>query len=287
MMRSRALLMASFAGLVLLATGGVARATIYNLHVGGMCSTNFNDGKGGTGIGNWANEEEINVYIDQRGSVSSAASSFKTSYLDVYCVGSNWCYIYNYSAGDVVLGYLFANYGNIWNIGYTVTSGGAGGGSNLAGDIAGTLTCSYANSLTESSARGLYNHSDTNSTTVYRLGGYKNLLESSAACAAGSALNFLTLGLVSTHCLSSGADKDGAVEYHSAAGYTNTNDYTDFWNQGTHWTGHASYFTPSTSYDEGDNLNHYELKRYGVCMDGGISGQSGWSACVAWADAQH
>jgi hypothetical protein len=271
---------------------GIARATVYNLHLGGMCSTHFNDGKGGSGIGTWSGETSINAYVDQRSTVSSAANSFKTSYLDVYCGAGNTCYIYNYSAGDNVMGYLFANYGDIWNIGYVYTTGGAGGGSALSGDIASTLTCSFANQLTESSARGMYNHNDTNAKTVYREAGEKTMLASSGACAAGSVLNFLTLGLVSTHCLS--GSNDGAVEYGSAGAYVdNMNpgsyanyDHSDMWSEGSHWTGHISVWTPSTSYDEGEYLNHYELKRYAVCRDGGITGTSGYSACLSWADAQ-
>lgn len=264
-----------------------ASAAIYNLHLGGMCSQGWTDGKGSSQMGSWSSETAINVAIDQRDSVSNAAWRLK-SYLDYYCVGSNTCYIYNYSAGDAVLNYLYANTTSNWNIGYAITTGGAGGGSRLAGDIAGALTCSLANNLTHSSVRGLYNHNDTNGETVYRLGGHKSMWESTVACVAGTTLSVLTLGLVSSHCMTESKD-DGAVAYHSSGAYTTAGDFSDFWNSGSHWGSgyHKSYWSPSTSYDEGEDLNHYEIKGLGICLDGGISGVSGYSACMSWANNSH
>ena len=102
----------------------------------------------------------------------------------------------------------------------------------------------------------------------------------------GTALSWLSFGLVGTHCLS--GKNDGAVEYHSSGAYSTVGQYADFWNSGSHWGSgyHVSYIAP-TGADEGFNLNHYEVKSLGVCLEGGIPGKSGAAACTAYAESTH
>jgi hypothetical protein len=262
-----------------------ASAGVYNLHMGGVCSHNWREGKGVGVFGAWSGQTAVDVQIDMTGSIPSAAAQLEP-YLDSYCTGANSCFIYTFSAGDAVLGYLLANRSTNWNIGFALVVGGAGGGSRLAGDIAALLGCNLANDLTESHVRNLYNHNDTEGETIYRIGGRKELTESRVACVVGTALSWLSFGLVGTHCLS--GKNDGAVEYHSSGGYSTAGQYADFWDSGSHWgSGFVrSYIAPSSA-DEGRNLNHSELKSLGVCLEGGIPNVSGLAACTQYAEATH
>jgi hypothetical protein len=255
----------------------VAGATNIDIHVGGMCSTEWTGGGGGGFTGSFAGETSLNAASDQRDSLSVAAAQLKTQ-LDTNCPmsGSNTCYVYNYSGGDNVLNYLFATTSYSWKIGYVWTSAGAGGGSRLAGTVASLLTCSYANQLTETAARGAYNHNIPNSstTTVYRLGGNRQMTASNVACAIGSTLNLLSFGLISGGtCLQS--QNDGAVAFQSSGAYSSVGDYSAFWDTGfTHWTNHAS-FDSLTGVAMNRDQNHYQMKMYGVCLDAGVRDANG------------
>src|SRR5437762_6947474 len=107
---------ASILGMVALAAPGRARATNVNIFLSGMCSTQWNGAPGGAGggsnggtpsLGSWAGETSIDAVVDQRNSLSAAASQFR-AILDANCpaTGANTCYIINYSAGDGVTGYV-------------------------------------------------------------------------------------------------------------------------------------------------------------------------------------
>lgn len=250
----------------------IASAANIDIHVAGMCSTDWNGGGGGAFPGAFAGETSINAAVDQRSSLSTAAAQLKTT-LDANCPsnGANTCYIYNYSAGDVILNYLFATTSYSWKIGYVFTSAGAGGGSRLAGTVASLLTCSFANTLTETNARAAYNHNIPNSstTTVYRVGGNRQMTASNVACVVGSTLNFLSFGLISGGtCLQS--QNDGAVAFQSSGAYSSVGDYSTFWNTGyTHWTNHASFDTVIGITMNRDQ-NHYQMKMYAVCLDAGV-----------------
>jgi len=263
----------------------LASAAVYDLHVAGVCSQSWTDGKGSAAIGAWANETSVDVKIDLRGSISQAAASL-AGYLDQYCGDGNLCHVYAYSAGEAVLGYLLANTTSTWNLAAVYVGGGAAGGSRLAGDIAAALTCSLASQLTESGVRAAYNHNVTGGVTMYRLGGRDELAETAAACVAGTILKWITFGFVNDHCLQ--GKNDGVVEYHSSAAYSTAGVYADFWDSGSHWgSGYQrSYVTPSAA-DEGRPLNHYEIKVLPLCLEGGIAGVSGLDACVTWADSTH
>lgn len=279
-----------------------ASAANVNIHLAGMCSTDWTGGGGGAFTGNFPGEIVINATPDQRTSLSTAAAQLKTT-LDANCAstGANTCYVYNYSNGDNVLNYLFATTSYSWKIGYVWTVAGAGGGSRLAGTIASLLTCSLANGLTETNARAAYNHNIPNSSTtlVYRLGGNRQMTASNVACAVGSTLNALTFGLVSGGtCLQS--QNDGAVSFQSSGAYSSVGDYSTFWNTSyTHWTNHRS-FDSLTGIAMNRDQNHYQMKMYGICLDAGVRDAAGnvpgstcnpttsWcsASCQAWTTSR-
>jgi hypothetical protein len=273
-----------------------ANATNYIVHLSGACSTRWNGPPGGSGGGSnggtpslaaYSAWSSVEAFVDQTSSLSAAASQFK-GVLDTYCTGSNYCYIYNYSAGDAVAGYVFDRLAWSYNVDAIITTAGAGGGSTLAGDIATLVGCGFAGGLTESNARAAYNHQNgwNVGTYAYRIGGNKRLTATSVACVVGTAINFLTFGLVSGGtCLQS--QNDGMVAFHSAGGYNNVGDYDTFWDgvSSNHWSHNASYFYDPfscTGSCTSDSLNHYNLKMFGICVDGGIPGVSGRSSCVSY-----
>jgi hypothetical protein len=300
-MRRTAAGTAFFAAVLLMST--TAFANTYIIHLSGMCSKDWTGGSGLTpggpgsssnggikGLANaWAGTM-INAQVDQTQGSLSVASSQLVGILNTYCTGSNSCWIYNYSAGDLVLGYTFAHSATSWNVTSVRTAAGAAGGSNLAGTIASAVACSFANNLTESASRNAYTHDwgYNTGTTIYRTGGHKQMTISNVACVVGSVINFLSFGLVSGGtCLES--HNDGAVAYQSSGGYQNTGDYQNFWlssdPSGSHWYSHASYWVTGSN-DVGDNLNHYNEKGWLICMDGGFSGLSGYTNCFNWAATQ-
>lgn len=282
-----------------------AYATNYMIHLSGMCSKDWTGASGltpgGTGsssnggiknMGVFSGWTTINAGVDQtQGSLSVASSQLK-SILDTYCTGSNNCWIMNYSAGDLVLGYTFAHSSYSWNVQSVNTTAGAAGGSSLAGTIASAVACSFANNLTESASRNSYVHDYgyNGSTTIYRAGGNKHMTISNVACVAGSVINFLSFGLVSGGtCLQH--MNDGAVAYQSSGGYQSSGDYNNVWLSsdpaGSHWRSHASFWATGSS-DVGQNLNHYNMKGWLICYQGGISGYAAgdFTNCFNWASTQ-
>jgi hypothetical protein len=235
LMKRFAFLILFIAGFMFVASAGFS--TTYVLHLNGMCSTHWLDGKSKGGVSRLANAPgyvSVNCYVDNNNTIAYSASQFKTNYLDVYCKGSNWCYIVNYSAGDAIVGYINANYTPQWNIAYVYTTAGAGGGSEISiSGISDLFTCNLGGQLGVSTIRNMYNHNDTNGITIYHIGGYK--------------------GIFGASVLLPGED-DGAVAYHSSAACVNSGSYNNLCNC-THWTNHVIAYTCSGYY-----LNHYEMK---------------------------
>jgi hypothetical protein len=295
-------MLASLALTAALLTPWSAFAATYVIHLGGMCSKDFTGANGLTPGGAGSSSQGgtkmlanawtgtmVNAAVDQTQGSLSYASSQLSGILNSYCAGSNSCWIYNYSAGDLVLGYTLAH-SSTYNILGIRTAAGAAGGSNLAGTIAKAVACPFAGNLTESYARSSYTHDwgYNTGTTTYRTGGHKQMTISNVACVVGSVINALSFGLISGGtCLES--HNDGAVAYQSSGGYENTGDYQNFWlssdPSGSHWYAHASYWVTGSS-DVGDNLNHFNEKGWLICMDGGYSGYSGYTACFNWAAQQ-
>src|SRR5882757_7022641 len=74
-----------------------ASADVFDIHVGGICSTDF-----GSTLGHWAGETSINAPIDQTASMASATTQMAAT-LDRYCTGNNLCFVYVYSNGGAVM----------------------------------------------------------------------------------------------------------------------------------------------------------------------------------------
>ena len=118
----------------------------------------------------------------------STQSGMVRDALDCYCTGPNWCYIAAYSAGDLMMGYTLAYYGNTtrtakvpdssdgsgvctnadkparkqtgWNIKWIAVAAGAAGGTELA-DAGASFSEPLVADLKTSTARALYNHNVT------------------------------------------------------------------------------------------------------------------------------
>lgn len=222
-----------------------AFSATYVLHLNGQCSTHWVDpnAKGGASrLANAPGFTSVDCWVDNNSNIAYSATQFRTKYLDVYCKGSNWCYILNYSTGDPITGYIMANYGNDWNIAYVYTTAGAGGGSEIAiKGISSIFACKMSDDLGVSTVRNKYNHNDTNGVAIYRIGGYK--------------------GIFGASVLLPGED-DGALAYHSSGGCTSTGSYNNLCNC-THWSNHIIAYTCTGYY-----LNHYEMKMKFVTQKG-------------------
>ena len=267
------------------------------LHVGGMCSTQWDyagdpDRLASTaGIsGNAASVELKAVQTSNAG--TQVAARTLTRYLDQCCTDSNDCVIYNYSNGDNVVGYTLdrlapsdevvctgkrknrvCGYAEPqWNILDVRTSAGAGGGSELSnwGGVADLFACDLASELNPSTVRNLYNHSNTNGVPVKHVGGFLDQV--------GSDDETLNAGwwLLPWH-------SDGAVAYHSAGARNQVvewrgGEYFD-WSVFYTWVGnedlcdlsfsslyqgHQMAFCPM----ELENSDHYDQKMYFILRMG-------------------
>lgn len=143
--------------------------------------------------------------------------------LDCHCTGTNWCYIAAHSAGDLMVGYALALYGQTarqvklpdtadaygrcreasgrptqtgWNIHWVDVAGGAAGGSELADYSDWNLNEPLVADLKTSTARAMYDHNRTDDHWFYLYAG-----------ANGEFHSFLLPG-----------QDDGAVAYHSSGG---------------------------------------------------------------------
>src|SRR5215468_10856632 len=104
-----------------------AHADVFDIHVGGICSTNF-----GSTLGHWAGETSIDAPIDQTTSMATATAQMAAT-LDTYCTGSNLCYVYVYSNGGAVMSRTLALNSRSWNIAYVAASASNEGGSEIGG----------------------------------------------------------------------------------------------------------------------------------------------------------
>lgn len=216
--------------LILLSTfSGIASAANYTLWINGRANTagvvgNYNSfGYWGPNSAN-AGVNKKSVNWDGLNSIASQNSKVRDA-LDCFCTGSNWCYIAVHDAGDLMMGYTLANYGASarlkknavansagqcgnsdggtqtgWNIKWVRVAGGAAGGSELSDYGAWPSTQPLVRDLKTTTARALYDHSNTRNVWFYRYAGAKGPL-------------FATL--------LPGQD-DEAVAYHSAGGIAGT-----------------------------------------------------------------
>lgn len=211
-------------GLILVGLASGVYATNYSLWVNGRSNSaqagNYADftywGPSSTSAGvnkisvNW---DGYNRVADQNYRIRNA--------LDCYCTGSNWCYIAAHSAGDLQIGYALSLYGGTtrtiqnaspnssgvcsatngstqtgWNIKWVDVAGGAGGGSELANIGSWAVSDPLTSDLKTSTARAMYDHSQTRSSWFYMFAG-----------ASGTFYSALLPG-----------QDDEAVAYHSSGG---------------------------------------------------------------------
>ncbi len=207
----------------------------YILHIGGMCSTKFVEGSG-VRLANSSGKISIDANINTTDSMWNAASRIKSK-LDQYCLktSGNWCYIINYSMGDLNTRAALSAWGNgQWNIAWVGTTAGAGGGSELAlGWLAEAFTCGVTGDIWVSTARNAFNHHDTDGKTVYHIAGYD-----------GWWYNAWYLP----------GEDDGAVAFHSASGCSSSGSWSNMCSCGK-YSGHVVSWTCS-----GYDLDHYGMK---------------------------
>jgi len=265
--------------LCLLATAGLApglaSATNYTLWIngrtGGGTIGNYDSwtywGPGTTAAG--VNKKSANW--DGYNHISNQAPHIMDA-LDCFCTGNNWCYIASHSAGDMMIGYVLANYGGSarlkknavansagqcgnsdgtsqtgWNIKWVRAASGAGGGSELADAGSWAVSDPLTSDLKTTTARAMYNHNTTRGIWFYMYAAAKGTLYS---------------GILP------GQD-DEAVAYHSSGGvsgssggsYCNPSDWlcNDLTlgtaaNEGgsTKWSYHSVSFR-----DDNEAYNHY------------------------------
>jgi hypothetical protein len=212
------------AALCLVAFTGLASATDYTLWINGRT--------GGGIVGNYAswnywgpasaaggvNPKSGNW--DGRSSIASQSGHIHNA-LDCFCTGANWCNIATHSAGDLMIGYVLANYGGSlrtarntvagadgvcgsagvgvqtgWNIRWVRSAAGSGGGSELADVGSWTTSEPLVQDLKTTTARAMYNHNETRGIWFYMYAGAKGEL---------------------TSAILPGQD-DGVEAYHSAGG---------------------------------------------------------------------
>ncbi|MGO4478596.1 hypothetical protein AB4Z32_20305 [Massilia sp. 2TAF26] len=171
----------------LFAVAGLASATNYTLWIngrtGGGTIGDYNSftywGPSSTAAG--VNKKAVNW--DGYNSIASQSGHIRDA-LDCFCTGNNWCYIATHSAGDLIMGYVLANYGGSarmkknavanssgvcgnadgssqtgWNIKWVRAASGAGGGSELADYGSWAVSDPLTQDLKTATARAMYNHS--------------------------------------------------------------------------------------------------------------------------------
>lgn len=254
---------------------GRADAANYSLWVHGRgpggTIGNYNDFGywGPSGVAAGVNKKAVNW-----GGTSSIASAggIVRNALDCFCTGPNWCYVAAYSAGDLLMGYVLANYGGStrtvrnaapdasgvcgaaggatqtgWNIKWVRVAAGAGGGSELADAGQWTTSEPLVRDLKTATARAMYNHNDTRGIWFHMYAG-----------ARGTAYSFLLPGqddeVVAYH-------SSGAVSGNAGGSYCNPRDWfcNDLTlgtavNQGgwPKWNFHSVQFR-----DDGEQHRHY------------------------------
>jgi hypothetical protein len=220
-----------------------ANAEVFNIHVGGICSTDF-----GSTLGRWAGETSINAPINQRDSMATATAQMVTT-LNTHCTGNNLCYIYVYSNGGAVMSRTLALNSTAWNIGYVAATASNEGGSELGGtgfigEIFGG--CALAGRIGVSDHRNGWNHNDTHGVVTGMVAGN------------GWLAPFVQSAVLPGH-------DDGAVSMASAGGYSQAGSRSSTCETGK-YANHQSWFSC-----EFGSLNHSQMKLKMICLDGGLT----------------
>jgi len=229
---------------VSLAVPTVASADTFNIHVGGICSTDF-----GSTLGQWAGQTSINAPIDQRNSMATATSQM-VGVLNQYCTGSNLCYVYVYSNGGAVMSRTLALNSTAWNIAYVAAAASNEGGSEIGGTgLIGQIFggCALAGHIGVSDHRNGWNHNDTHGIVTGMIAG------------DGWLAPFVQSAVLPGH-------DDGAVSEASAGGYASAGSHNSICESGTKYANHQAWFSC-----EYGSLNHLQMKLKMVCDDGGLT----------------
>ena len=242
----RSILLASA---LVLASFGTASATVYDIQMGGMCSTGFVGGSGNGRLGNWSRYGDISIDapVDQNNDMGTATAQF-ANVLNTYCTGSNYCYIYTFSNGGAVVSRTLSLYATTWNIGYVANSASNEGGSEIGGtgwigQIFGG--CYIAGHIGPSDHRNGWNHYNTGGHVIGQIGG------------DGWLAPYAQSAVLPGH-------DDGAVAEHSSGGFISTWSESSLCSSDPKWTNHQVWW----SCEYGSN-NHYDMKMQAVCDDGG------------------
>jgi hypothetical protein len=209
-------------------TGKGRNRSCVDLHVGGMCSTQWdypNSPDRLADVSGISNAVAVDVRAVQTDSVGTqVAATTLSRYLDACCTDSNSCIVYNYSNGDNVVGFALDRLATTtqyctgkgkkrvcedapaWNILEVRTSAGNGGGSELSnwGSLADLFACNLAPEIGPTQVRNLYDHNNTGGVPVHHMGGFLDQTSGSDDLTLDAAWWFLPW------------HNDGAVGYHSA-----------------------------------------------------------------------
>jgi hypothetical protein len=225
-------------------TGG----TTYAIHVGGVCSQTFTEGRGESGLGNWPGVVSIDAQVDQRDNMAQATADM-TRTLDTYCTGDDWCYIFTFSNGGATISRALSLADKQYNILWVMSAASNEGGSEIGGTgwIGETFGgCTLTGHIGTGDHRSGWNHNDTNGASFYMVGGYK--------CMAP----YLQCGVLP-------GEDDGAVAFHSSGGMNDT------FSSNTLCVAESAYYAnhqPAFSCD-GFYKNHFEMKSEGIIQTGG------------------
>jgi hypothetical protein len=228
---------------VSLAIPVTANAGVFDIHVGGICSTDF-----GSTLGQWPGETSINAHIDQRDSMATATAQMKST-LDTYCTGTNLCYVYVYSNGGAVMSRTLALNATAWNIGYVAAAASNEGGSEIGGTgFIGQIFggCALAGHIGTSDHRNGWNHNDSHGVVTGMVAGN------------GWLAPFLQSAILPGH-------DDGAVSEGSAGGYASAGAHDSICESSAKYANHQAWFSC-----EFGSLNHLDMKLKMVCLDGGL-----------------
>jgi hypothetical protein len=220
-----------------------ANAEVFNIHVGGICSTDF-----GSILGHWPGQTSINAQIDQRNSMATATAQMKAT-LDTHCTGTNLCYVYVYSNGGAVMSRTLALNATPWNIGFVAAAASNEGGSEIGGTgLIGQVFggCALAGHIGTSDHRNGWNHNDTHGIVTGMVAGN------------GFLAPFVQSAVLPGH-------DDGAVSEASAGGYATAAGRNSICESGK-FANHQAWFSC-----EFGSLNHIAMKLKMICLDGGLT----------------
>ncbi len=260
-------ILAALAGLFILSAPTTASAATYFIQMGGMCSTDFLDGKGSGRMGNFSGITEINAQIDQTNNMGTAVAQYK-ALLDQRCrvQDGNRCYLYSYSNGGAVMSKTLSVYGTgqwdiVWAMGVASNEGGSelsdAADSWLIQAVAELFFCDLTPRIGVSDHRNAWNHFDTDGRTFYMIAGSNSWASTCAFFPGGMCFEWLG---------TNSGEADGVVAMHSAGGFANAGSMEDACD------GDAKYSNHTPAWYCHFDKDHYGMKMKGIyCLEGNCS----------------